>query len=58
MNVASRFSMIAVSSNAKRLERLERLEPVGLIGAGVENKFFMGKLDQRPEGNRKVTVSD
>jgi hypothetical protein len=26
MNVASRFRMIAVSSNAKRLERFERLE--------------------------------
>ena len=42
----------------KRLERLERLEPVGLIGAGVENKLFMGELDQRAEGNQKLPVSD
>jgi hypothetical protein len=53
--------MIVVSSNAKRLERFERLgrlEPVGLIGASVENKLFIGKFDQRPEVNRKVNMFD
>ena len=42
----------------KRLERFERLEPVGLTGADAENKFFMDNLDQRAEGNQKLTVSD
>jgi len=26
-------------------------------GASVENKFLMDKLDQRAEGNQKITVS-
>jgi hypothetical protein len=27
-------------------------------GAGFKNKIFMGKLDQRVEGNQKLTVSE
>jgi hypothetical protein len=51
MSALMRF-IASIASDSKRLERferLERLEPVGLIGAGVENKLFMGKLDQRAE---------
>jgi hypothetical protein len=52
--VATRFRINPVLSNAKRLERFERLERLEPFGSYV----FMGELDQRAEGNRKVTVSD
>ena len=51
MNVASRFCAIAVSSNG-----CAKSSPA--YGAGVNVKLFMGKLDQRAEGNRKANLSD
>jgi hypothetical protein len=43
--------MRPILKRLERLQRLERLEPVGLIGTGVEIKFFMGNL----ASVRKVT---
>jgi len=51
MNVANRFCVIAVSSNG-----CAKSSPA--YGAGVNVKLFMGKLDQRAEGNRKANLSD
>jgi hypothetical protein len=51
MNVASRFCVTGVSSNGSSTSG-------AVHRASVENKLFMGKLDQRTEDNQKVDARD
>lgn len=64
---------IALGDGRKRLRRLETIFVDAQItifdsrvcrgipslpDGGVENKLFIGKLDERAEGNQKLIVSD